>query len=75
VRKADMDISIPLIIKGVPDEKTAKNICDGIRLFLLDNHATDMFVTFKDVTGTDLEAIGELLEGDPWSPADMVNYE
>jgi hypothetical protein len=45
-----MDIKFEFEIHGVPNATVAEDIRRGIQLYLLDNHQTDMYITFEDVT-------------------------
>lgn len=44
-----MDINIDLTITGVPSAETAQGICNSIRRVLLDEHGTDIWVTYEEV--------------------------
>lgn len=45
-----MDIRFEFEIHDVPNERVAEDIRRGIQEYLLDNHQTDMFIEFEDVT-------------------------
>lgn len=44
-----MDIRFDFEIHGVPNERVAEDIRRGIQLYLLDNHQTDMWITYEEV--------------------------